>query len=75
MNSMKAIFTFNLKKHFVMRKCSVTFAGTFIGMWRSLVAYSSGGRGVASSNLVIPTSYNQEVSIYANLFFISIVAF
>ncbi len=24
-------------------------------MWRSLVAYSSGGRGVASSNLVIPT--------------------
>ncbi len=24
-------------------------------MWRSLVAHSSGGRGVASSNLVIPT--------------------
>ena len=25
-------------------------------MWRSLVAYTPGGRGVASSNLVIPTS-------------------
>lgn len=26
------------------------------GVWRSLVAHSSGGRGVASSNLVTPTN-------------------
>lgn len=26
-----------------------------IGMWRSLVAYTPGGRGVAGSNPVIPT--------------------
>lgn len=25
-------------------------------MWRSLVAHTAGGRGVASSNLVIPTN-------------------
>ena len=31
-------------------------AQNFFGMWRSLVAHSSGGRGVASSNLVIPTN-------------------
>gem|GEM_PF-4185345 len=29
-----------------------------IGMWRSLVARTAGGREVASSNLVIPTMYN-----------------
>ena len=55
MNSMKVKFVAILKKRFVKKNTSVTFAGTFIGMWRSLVAYSSGGRGVASSNLVIPT--------------------
>ena len=27
------------------------------GMWRSLVAHLSGGQGVASSNLVIPTTF------------------
>jgi hypothetical protein len=28
-----------------------------IGMWRSLVARTAGGREAASSNLVIPTKY------------------
>ena len=40
------------------------------GMWRSLVAYSSGGRGVASSNLVIPTFENEGVRWKSGSFFI-----
>lgn len=30
------------------------------GMWRSWLAYASGGRVVASSSLVIPTQYNSR---------------
>ena len=33
------------------------FAETFLGMWRSLVAHLTGGQGVAGSNPVIPTSF------------------
>lgn len=29
----------------------------YSGMWRSSVAHTAGGRGVASSNLVIPTIF------------------
>jgi hypothetical protein len=32
-----------------------TLGFLYSGMWRSLVAHTAGGRGVASSNLVIPT--------------------
>ena len=39
---------------------SIIFAPDF-GVWRSLVAYASGGRGVASSNLVTPT--NQKILV------------
>ena len=31
------------------------YFAALIGMWRSLVAYTPGGRGVAGSNPVIPT--------------------
>ena len=31
------------------------FSYLFFGMWRSLVAHTPGGRGVAGSNPVIPT--------------------
>ena len=48
----------NFAKNFAGKESTVTFANTKFGMWRSLVAYSSGGRGVASSNLVIPTIKN-----------------
>ncbi len=34
---------------------------TSIGMWRSLVAYTSGGRRVAGSNPVIPTNKKRHL--------------
>ena len=61
------------KKSFADNKSTTIFACTKNGMWRSLVAHSSGGRGVASSNLVIPTVENKGVNtnISSFLFFMS----
>jgi hypothetical protein len=40
-----------------------------IGMWRSLVAYTSGGRRVAGSNPVIPTSTKSDARASLLLFY------
>ncbi len=48
-------------KNFVFPPICINFAWQLhlsinIGMWRSWLAYASGGRVVASSSLVIPTT-------------------
>src|SRR4051812_30471263 len=48
-----------------------------IGMWRSPVAHTSGGRGVASSNLVIPTKsktiYDKTLMVFFMEYFVYIL--